>query len=328
MRRIALTCALGLLAAGLALQLVPSGAGQHYTETVNQTVQAVGDIARGSSTASAQGADTAAVAAGPLSFEVRARLSHVLDVSQDPPGVTPGAVSEVCLKVWDGSSQVQSQCGPGVVFVDPLASVGTVFATLGGTEVALVLTGQGSPTIAPERTLEIDPLTGSIGGGVRLVNRRQASASGVINGAFGGGAATGGGTMSSDVGVNAASDLGSASGGGSLPSGADKSTFSLCFGSVCEDTHLTWRDHAFNRRIDATAGSILVAGRKATISGVARVDGISGCSFELKVSDNNTSSTKLDTIYLNVTGPAGCEYTTDPGGAERAISGGNLTVQA
>lgn len=331
MRRIAIMCVLGLLAAGLSIQLIPSGAGQHYSETTKQTVEAVGNIVGGSSSASAQSAASAdgggmQVAAGPLSFEVKAHLDQILDISQDPPGVTPGLVSEVCLKVWSGSSQVQNQCGPGLVFVDPLASVGTVFATLGGTEVALVLTGQGSPTIAPERTLEIDPVTGSITGGVRLVNRRQASASGVINGPFGGGAATGGGKMSSDIETVAASDLGTVSGGGSLPSGADRSTFSLCFGGACDGTHLTWRDHAANRKIDATAGSLLVAGNKATVRGVAKVDGISGCSFELKVSDNNTSSTKQDTIYLNVTGPAGCAYTTDPDGNERTISGGNLTV--
>jgi hypothetical protein len=55
---------------------------------------------------------------------------------------------------------------------------------------------------------------------------------------------------------------------------------------------------------------------------------VTGCSFELRVSDNNTSSTKQDTIYLEVTGPAGCSYTTDPGGAERTISSGNLRVES
>lgn len=329
MRRTAIVCVLGLLAAGLSMQLIPSGAGQHYTETVNQTVQAVGNIVGGASSTSAQSAGTGQVAAGPLSFEVKAHLDLILDVSQDPLGVTPGAVSEVCLKVWDGSSLVQNQCGPGLVFVDPLASVGTVFATLGGTEVALVLTGQGAPEIAPERTLRIDPVDGSIVGGIRLVNRRQASAAGVINGPFGGGTASGSGKISSDVSTLVASDVGSVSGGGSLPSGGEgRSTFSLCFGSICDGTHLTWRDHAADRRIDAAAGSILVTGNKATVRGTAAVDGVGGCTFELRVSDNNTSSTKQDTIYLNVTGPAGCAYTTDPDGAERTISGGNLTVSS
>jgi hypothetical protein len=103
----------------------------------------------------------------------------------------------------------------------------------------------------------------------------------------------------------------------------------MCYGDCGDGSpHLTWRDHATGRKIDGGPGVIAVAGKKATVTGAATVDGVTGCSFELRVTDNNTSSTKQDTVYLQVTGPAGCGYTTDPGGAERTISGGNLRVES
>jgi hypothetical protein len=107
---------------------------------------------------------------------------------------------------------------------------------------------------------------------------------------------------------------------GTAPGGRAQFSFDVSYvlGAPTPTGTLHFRDRDTGTRVDATAiDSLTIEGPRATVTGRATVDGVSGVRFILEIEDLGTAKSKADTFRL-VTGTG---Y-----GAFGVVERGNVTV--